>query len=150
MTSLLQHWVMEQAERRPDATALVLGGDSLTYGQLDALSNQLARTLKAAGCERGDRVCFLLPKPPLAIVSMLGILKADCIYIPVDPSSPAPRVAKIVQAAEPRVILAGSRAAPLLDELLADEQRRASAAGGWRGAEGGAAGEHARPAFLLA
>src|SRR5207249_9233502 len=60
-----------------------------------SLSNQLARTLKAAGCERGDRVCFLLPKSPLAIVSMLGILKADCIYIPVDPSSPAPRVAKI-------------------------------------------------------
>jgi len=65
MTSLLQHWVMEQTERRPDATALVMGGDSLTYGQLDALSNQLARTLKAAGCERGDRVCFLLPKSPL-------------------------------------------------------------------------------------
>src|SRR5438552_1409937 len=69
---------MEQTERRPDATALVMGGDSLTYGQLDALSNQLARTLKAAGCERGDRVCFLLPKSPLAIVSMLGILKAGC------------------------------------------------------------------------
>ncbi len=150
MTSLLQHWVMEQTERRPDATALVMGGDSLTYGQLDALSNQLARTLKAAGCERGDRVCFLLPKSPLAIVSMLGILKADCIYIPVDPSSPAPRVAKIVQSAEPRVILAGSRATPLLDELLVDERRRASAAVGWLDAEGAAVGEHVVPAFSLA
>src|SRR5437899_11170128 len=110
MISLLQHWVMGQAERRPDATALVMGGDRLTYGQLDTLSNQLARTLKAAGCERGDRVCFLLPKSPLAIVSMLGILKADCIYIPVDPSSPAPRVAKIVRSGEPRVILEIGRA----------------------------------------
>jgi len=150
MTSLLQHWVMEQTERRPDATALVMGGDSLTYGQLDALSNQLARTLKAAGCERGDRVCFLLPKSPLAIVSMLGILKADCIYIPVDPSSPAPRVARIVQSAEPRVVLAGSRATPLLDELLVDERRRASAAVGWLDAEGAAVGEHVVPAFSLA
>ena len=49
MTSLLQHWVMDQAERRPDATALVMGGDRLTYGQLDTLSNQLACALKAAG-----------------------------------------------------------------------------------------------------
>src|SRR2546427_8721548 len=68
MTSLLQQWVMQQAERRPEATALMMAGDRLTYGQLDALSNQLARTLRAAGCERGDRVCFLLPKSPLAIV----------------------------------------------------------------------------------
>lgn len=150
MTALLQHWVMEQAERRPDATALVMGGDSLSYGRLDAMSNQLARTLKAAGCERGDRVNFLLPKSPLAIVSMLGILKADCIYVPVDPSSPAPRVAKIVQSAEPRVILAGSRAAPLLDELLADERRRASPAVGWLDVEGAAVGEHVVPAFSLA
>src|SRR2546422_266088 len=81
---------------------------------------------------------------------MLGILKADCIYIPVDPSSPAPRVAKIVQSAEPRVILAGSRATPLLDELLADERRRASVAVGWLDAEGAAVGEHVVPAFSLA
>src|SRR3989449_5017747 len=94
MTSLLQQWVMQQAERRPEATALMMAGDRLTYGQLDALSNQLARTLRAAGCERGDRVCFLLPKSPLAIVTMLGILKADCSYIPVDPSSPARRAAR--------------------------------------------------------
>src|SRR3989454_9308593 len=150
MTSLLQQWVTEQAERRPDATALVMGAERLTYGQLDALSDQLARTLRAAGCGRGDRVCFLLPKSPLAIVSMLGILKADCIYIPVDPSSPAPRVAKIVESAEPRVILAGSRATPLLDELLADERRRASVAVGWLDAEGAAVGEHVVPAFSLA
>src|SRR5438552_8755346 len=141
---------MGQAERRPDATALVMGGDRLTYGQLDTLSNQLARTLKAAGCERGDRVCFLLPKSPLAIVSMLGILKADCIYIPVDPSSPAPRVAKIVQSGGPRVILAGSSAAPLLDELLSHEQLGGTTAiGGLDQGRGPAVGEHVAPRFSL-
>ncbi len=148
MTSRLQQWVTEQAERRPDATAVVMGADRLTYGQLDALSDQLARTLRAAGCGRGDRVCFLLPKSPLAIVSMLGILKADGIYIPVDPSSPAPRVAKIVRSGEPRVILAGSRAAPLLDELLSDERLRASIAVGWLDVER-AVPEHVAPAFSL-
>ena len=150
MTSLLQQWVMQQAERRPEATALMMGGDRLTYGQLDALSNQLARTLRAAGCERGDRVCFLLPKSPLAIVTMLGILKADCSYIPVDPSSPAPRAAKIVQSGAPRVILAGSRTAQLLDELLADASLRVATAVGWlEGGHAGADGEHVSPAFSL-
>jgi len=150
MTSLLQQWVMQQAERRPEATALMMGGDRLTYGQLDALSNQLARTLRAAGCERGDRVCFLLPKSPLAIVTMLGILKADCSYIPVDPSSPAPRAAKIVQSGAPRVILAGSRTTQLLDELLADASLRVATAVGWLEAgHAGADGEHVSPAFSL-
>src|SRR5712691_11687099 len=148
MTSLLQQWVTDQAERRPDATALVMGAERLTYGQLDALSDQLARTLRAAGCGRGDRVCFLLPKSPLAIVSMLGILKADGIYIPVDPSSPAPRVAKIVRSGEPRVILAGPRAAALLDGLLADERLRRSASVAWMDAER-LAGERFNPAFSL-
>src|SRR5438128_520463 len=89
MTSLLQQWVTEQAERRPDATAVVMDGARLTYAQLDALSNQLAHTLKATGCEQGGRVCVLLPKSPVAIVSLLGILKADCSYIPVDTAGPA-------------------------------------------------------------
>src|SRR3989449_9726086 len=148
MTSLLQQWVMQQAERRPEATALMMAGDRLTYGQLDALSDQLARTLRAAGCGRGDRVCFLLPKSPLAIVSMLGILKADGIYIPVDPSSPAPRVAKIVRSGEPRVILAGSRAALLVDELLSAQRLRASIAVGWLDVER-AVQEHVPPAVSV-
>jgi amino acid adenylation domain-containing protein len=131
MTSLLQHWVTEQADRRPDSTAVVMDGSRLTYEALEASSNQLACTLKAAGCERGDRVCLLLPKSPLAIVSMVGTLKADCTYVPLDPSSPAPRVMKIVASAEPRVILANARSASLLGGLLANVRLRKSASVGW-------------------
>ena len=148
MTELLQQWVTGQAERRPDATALVMEGSRWTYDQLDAASTQLARTLQAAGCARGDRVCILLPKSPLAVVSMLGVLKADCIYIPIDTTSPAARVAKIVQSGEPRVILAGARSASLLDELLADPRLRATVSVGWM--EAGQNGrEHIPAAFSL-
>ncbi len=148
MTELLQQWVTWQAERRPDATALVMEGSRWTYDQLDAASTQLARTLQAAGCARGDRVCILLPKSPLAVVSMLGVLKADCIYIPIDTTSPAARVAKIVQSGEPRVILAGARSASLLDELLADPRLRATVSVGWM--EAGQNGqEHVPAAFSL-
>jgi amino acid adenylation domain-containing protein len=148
MIYLLQHWVTEQAERRPDATALVLDGVRMTYGQLEASSNQLARTLGAAGCKRGDRVCFMLPKSPAAIVSLLGILKADCVYIPIDLSSPAPRVAKMIDSGEPRVILAGSRAAELLDGLLSYAGRRESIAVGWMDADR-VDRQHFHPAFSL-
>ncbi len=53
MSRLLQHWIREQAERRPDAVALVISGCTVTYGELEARSNQLARLLKEAGCGRG-------------------------------------------------------------------------------------------------
>jgi amino acid adenylation domain-containing protein len=131
MTSLLQQWVTEQAERRPDAIAVVMHGARLTYAELEAASNRLAHTLKAAGCWPGDRVGLLLTKSPLAIVSMVGTLKADCTYVPLDPSSPAPRVGKIVESAEPRVILAEERTAPLLSALLSDPRLRAAIAVGW-------------------
>ncbi len=145
----MQHWVSAQAERRPEATALVMDGVRMSYGELDAASNRLARTLRTAGCERGDRVCLLLPKSPTAIVSLLGVLKADAVYVPVDASSPAPRVAKIVGSAEPRVILAAGRAATLLDDLLRDSALRASVRVGWM-ERAAPAGLPCEPAFSLA
>jgi amino acid adenylation domain-containing protein len=105
MTRLLQEWVMRQADVRPEGTALVMRGERLTYGQLDALSNQVAHALRAAGCRRGDRVGLLLRKSPTTIASLLGVLKADACYVPLDTASPSPRLAKIVAAAAPRVIL---------------------------------------------
>ncbi|MGH9970445.1 MAG: amino acid adenylation domain-containing protein [Pyrinomonadaceae bacterium] len=118
MAALLHRWVSEQAERQPDATALVMRQQQMTYEELELCSNRLARLLKQIGCERGDRVCLLTPKSPAAIVSLLGALKADCIYVPLDAGSPAPRLAKIVDACKPKCILATTSVAPLVQELL--------------------------------
>lgn len=120
MVSLLQQWLTKQAEQRAEAVAVVLKKERVTYGELEEDSNRLARLLQAAGCRRGDRVCFLMPKAPAAILSQLAILKADCIYVPLDASSPAPRLAKIVEVGAPRVILGAGPVAKLLDELLAE------------------------------
>lgn len=117
MTTLLQDYVRRQADRRPEAVAVVMD-NGLTYRQLDEASNRLARVLREAGCQRGDRVCLFLPKSPYTIVAMLGVLKAGCAYVPVDLVSPAARVGKIVQAAEPRLGLASAPARQLLDDLL--------------------------------
>ncbi|MDX2031924.1 MAG: amino acid adenylation domain-containing protein [Blastocatellia bacterium] len=124
MSSLLQQLVTGQAEQRPDQVAIVHQKERMTYGELEETSNRLARLLKQAGCQKGDRVCFLMPKTPAAIATILGILKADCVYVPLDPSSPAARVEKIVEACTPRFILGNGSVTPLLDELMAEESRR--------------------------
>src|SRR3989442_15614688 len=120
MAELLQQLITRQAELRPDATALVMKYERTNYADLEEASNQLARQLQAIGCDRGDRVCFLTPKSPAAIISELGILKADCVYVPLDPSNPAQRLAKIIAACEPRCVLVAGSAAATLRGALAE------------------------------
>lgn len=120
MIDLLQDTVSRQARQRPDAVAVVMGEERFTYGELEAESNRLARLLVESGCAPGDRVGLFAPKCPSAIVGMLATLKARCAYVPIDIASPAPRVAKIVESAEPRLILVMSEAATLLDEVAAE------------------------------
>jgi amino acid adenylation domain-containing protein len=135
MTGLLQHLVTRQAERRPHATALVRGAERMSYGELEAASNRLARVLAEAGCRTGDRVCFLAPKsslPPL--VWMLGILKAGAMHVPLDAASPAARLRRILEVCEPRVLLAAGPVQGLISDTLAG--LAAAPALGWLDAKG--------------
>src|SRR5919108_6217543 len=109
MTPHLQHLIERQAQKRPDATAIVYGAKRLSYGELDAAANRLARALVAAGCRKGDRIGFLYPKKPAAMVWMLGILKAGAMHVPLDVASPAERLRRIVASCEPRFILAAGQ-----------------------------------------
>lgn len=131
MTNALHEWVTRQARQRPEAVAVVLDDRRLTYGALETLSNQLARALQEAGCQRGDRVCLLMPKSPMAIVGILGIYKADCVYVPLDPSSPVARLSKIIESCGSRCILAAGSADRVLQELLRQEWFPTSLAIGW-------------------
>jgi amino acid adenylation domain-containing protein len=114
---LLHERVSLAAAGRLDATAIVMGSERVSYGQLERESNQLARLLIERGLRHGERVILLQPKAPVAIVSMLATLKAGGIYVPVDISSPPARVQRILDSAAPRLILATSRAAALVDRL---------------------------------
>ena len=124
MSPLLQAHVTRQAELRPEHTAIVFKQERLSYRELEESSNRLARLLRESGCRKGDRVAFLIPKTPAAIVTILGILKADCIYVPLDTSSPGARLEKIVDACEPRFVIASETGASLLDQLMVSESRR--------------------------
>ena len=84
----------------------MLKKERVTYGELEEDSNRLARLLQATGCRRGDRVCFLMPKAPAAILSQLQFEGRLHLRPTRCASSPAPRLAKIVEVVAPRVILA--------------------------------------------
>jgi amino acid adenylation domain-containing protein len=132
---LLQSWVTQHAEARPDAAAVVSGSERLSYGQLEARSNQLAYTLREAGCKKGDRVCILMPKSPAAVVAMLGILKAGCLHVPIDVASPAARIQQILGSCENRWILGAGPVGRLVEELLSHPHARDSLSVGWMDAD---------------
>jgi amino acid adenylation domain-containing protein len=116
---LLQNRVSAQADRTPDATALVMKNQSLTYEQLETASNRLAHLLVMLGCRPGDRVCLFQPKGIDAVIGMLATLKAGAAYVPIDLDSPAARARRVVAACEPAVVLVEPKAARLLEAVLA-------------------------------
>src|SRR6185295_4183477 len=131
MTTLLQHGVTAQAQARPEAVAIAFKDERLTYGTLEAASNRLARLLTDAGCRRGDRVALLMPKMPAAIVAMLGALKADAIYVPLNPADPETRLARTLEVSDCRCILAAGPVGQVLRDTLAMATLRQRPTIGW-------------------
>ncbi|TCI84360.1 non-ribosomal peptide synthetase, partial [Tenacibaculum sp. M341] len=82
----------EQVSNTPNGIALVSEGESISYSELDKLSNVLAgHLLENTNLSKGDSVGVSLPRTNWLIISSLAILKAGCIYIPIDPSLPEQR-----------------------------------------------------------
>jgi len=80
-----------QASARPDAEAVVCGGERVTFAELERRADDLAARLQAHGVERGVVVAFSQPRGTDAIATMLGILKCGCAYMPLDPTLPPAR-----------------------------------------------------------
>ncbi|KAF1006889.1 MAG: Tyrocidine synthase 3 [Luteibacter sp.] len=95
----------EQARRTPQAVALEHAGRHLTYEELNARANRLARHLRDQGVGPDDRVALCVERGMDAIVAILATLKAGGAYVPLDPSYPDDRLAHIVRDSEPRVVL---------------------------------------------
>lgn len=87
----------EQALRRPDAISLTFEDHTLTYGELEDRSNQLANYLREQGVFRGSLVLLFTDRGIDMITGILGILKAGGAYVPVDPSYPADHIRYIMQ-----------------------------------------------------
>lgn len=121
MTSgLIHERVTAAAAAVPDRVA-VAASTQLTYGDLDQQSTQLAHVLRSHGCQPGDRVAFLLPKTPKAITVMLGILKAGCVYVPLDPAGPIPRLQRMLRLCDASLVIGDATGLKLLGELTSAE-----------------------------
>jgi amino acid adenylation domain-containing protein len=118
MIARLQDYLTRSAERDAGAGALVMGHERMSYGDLEADTNRWARLMQAYGCGDAVRVCVLASKTPRTVASLLAVLKAGGVYVPIDSASPAARVARIIDSAEPGLVLVDESAASLVDGLL--------------------------------
>ncbi|WP_061148966.1 non-ribosomal peptide synthetase, partial [Caballeronia arvi] len=96
----------QQAQRTPDAIALVFEDQSLTYAQLNARANRLAHHLIALGVCPEDRVALCVERGIGMVVSLLAILKAGAAYVPLDPAYPGERLSHILTDSTPKLLLA--------------------------------------------
>src|SRR5205085_10032240 len=97
--------VEREAERGPEAVAVVDGERQLTYGELDRRGNALARGLLAAGAGRGKRVAVLMARSAESVLAFVAVQKAGAVYVPIDPDQPDARVDRILAQAAPAWVL---------------------------------------------
>jgi amino acid adenylation domain-containing protein len=109
-----------RAARAPHAVALVQDGRTLTYAELDARADRVARHLRERGAAPGSRVAILMQRSIELVVAELGVLKAGAAYVPIDPAFPAGRVA--FMAADSGARLALSVRGETLPELAGVER----------------------------
>ena len=139
MSAYLLHGLLEQAAaRQPRRPAVSSEHRTLTYAELDQLSNKAARALRRLGVAPGDRVGILAPKSADSVVAVYGALKARACYVPLDPKAPAERTSFVVKDSGIAVVIADDERTAQFGEL-ADRVpglRRLVVAGGIIGESG--------------
>ena len=94
-----------QAQRTPQATALIFGEQRLSYQELNIRANQLAHYLRRLHIGPESLVGVCLQRSPEMVIALLGILKAGSAYVPLDPAYPKERLSLILKDSEAEVLL---------------------------------------------
>ena len=95
----------QQAEKSPDAVALVFEDSALTYRELNIKANRLAHRLLELGIRPDDRVAICVERGLDMVVGLLGILKAGGAYVPLDPGYPHERLVYMLEDSSPAALL---------------------------------------------
>lgn len=101
----IHNMLEQQALKVPDQMALLHEEKSLTYHQLNSKANKLAQTLLEQGIKTEENVVLLAERSIDMIVGMYGIMKAGCVYIPVDPSYPTERIRYMLEDSQATAII---------------------------------------------
>ncbi|MFD1542539.1 non-ribosomal peptide synthetase [Nonomuraea guangzhouensis] len=104
----------EQAAARPEADAVVCGGRTVGYGELEERANRLARLLAARGAGPERYVAVALPRSIDMVVAVLAVLKAGAAYLPLDLDQPADRIAAMIDDTRPVLAVATRESARAL------------------------------------
>jgi amino acid adenylation domain-containing protein len=118
MAYLLHHLLTESAECFPERVAARFEGHSLTYAQLDQLSNQLALMLQDNGVKQGDRVGIFVHKSFASLICVFAVMKAGGVYVPLDPNAPTKRLAYISENCGIKVLLTSTNKFPQVMEIM--------------------------------
>lgn len=105
-----------QSARSPGRPAVVYGTHALSYGELNARANRLARVLRARGVDIGALVALLMERSCDMVVALLAILKAGGGYVPLDPDYPRDRLALMLEDSQTAVLLTHSALVERLPE----------------------------------
>ncbi|MBS0444625.1 MAG: amino acid adenylation domain-containing protein [Proteobacteria bacterium] len=110
-----------QVRRTPSRIALRSDRIELTYAQLDAQATRLAQRLRDAGIQTEDRVAIVSARGPQMLVAVLGVLKADAAYVPLDPAYPPERLRFMVEDSGAALVIGdGLAAMPAWDRPTLD------------------------------
>jgi amino acid adenylation domain-containing protein len=110
----------EQVERSPNAVAVVLEGEQLTYRELNVKANQLAHYLRSLGVGPEVLVGICVERSLEMVISLLGVLKAGGAYVPLDPNYPSERLAFMLEDSSVPVLLTQQK---LVDKLPPNSTR---------------------------
>src|SRR3989449_11470030 len=108
----------ERVRAHPDAVAAVHGDRQLTYRELNARANQLARALLARGLCREGVIAVVTERNLDWMAAVLAILKAGGAYLPIEPQFPADRIARTLSRAGCRLVLTERGSTRSLDHPL--------------------------------
>lgn len=113
----VERFLEESAQRFPEKVALVCGDRRVTYRQVDEDANRLARGLAQAGVRRGDRVAIFLENCVEAVVAVFATLKAEGVFMVVNPTTKADKLAFILNNSRAAALVTGSRKVPLVRDI---------------------------------
>lgn len=112
----IQSLFEEQAERSPEAIAVVCEDEQISYRELNERANQLGHYLRGKGVSAEDRVAVCMRRGKEMMVALLGILKAGAAYVPLDPDYPDDRLRYMLEDAQVRALLTEQRLLQMLPE----------------------------------